>query len=166
MRLRIRQAFSTSNVTGALGVSSPASRPILPANLFGPSALKCSGWDLPFTSLCGDSEGVLFPNVPLVHLGRTGLGPSFLGWVSLDGSQGLLTGIKSLCGWFSPDFPADRLTLEGKQPVGGLACGLLSSSVLIIKHLVGNLDQVRGRKLMSSVRGTLGNEIRQDCLPF
>ena len=54
---------------GLLGVSRPASSPIV-LNLFGPSAFKCSGWDLPFTSLCGDSEALLFPSVPLVHMGR------------------------------------------------------------------------------------------------
>lgn len=150
---------------GLLGVSSPASRPIL-LNLFGPSALKCSGWDLPFTSLCGDSEGVLFPNVPLVHLGRTD-------WV-----------LVSLAG--CPLMGARACSLESRVSVGGLVQIFLLTDwpwretasrwpclwafypplCLVIKHLVGNLDQVRGRKLMSSVRGTLGNEIRQDCLPF
>lgn len=150
---------------GLLGVSTPAPSPIV-LNLFGPSAFKCSGWDLPFTSLCGDSEALLFPSVPLVHVGRTD-------WV-----------LVSLAG--CPLMGARACSLESRVSVRGLVQIFLLTDwpwretasrwpclwafypplCLVLKHLLGNLDQMRGRKLMPSARGTLGNEMQQDCLPF
>ena len=76
----------------------------------------------------GTARPFCFP-VSLLSTWGVVTGSYFLGWVSLDESQGLLTGIKSLCAWFSPDFPADRLTLEGKSQYVALPLGFLSSSM-------------------------------------
>lgn len=83
---------------GLLGVSRAASTPIV-LSLFGPFAFNCSGWDLPFTSPCGDSDDVLFPSVPLVHVGCTDWVLISLAWCPLMGARAYSLESRVSNGW-------------------------------------------------------------------
>ena len=140
-----------------------ASTPIV-LSLFGPFAFNCSGWDLPFTSPCGDSDDVLFPSVPLVHVGCTDWVLISLSWCPLMGARAYSLESRVSNGWLVQillltDWP-------WRETASRWPClrAFYPPLCLVIKHLVGNLDQVRGRKLMPSV-GALG-EMKYNRIAF
>lgn len=171
--LRTWQPFPLPSVSGvSLGVIWSASLgapiPVI-LHLSGPSGFKDSGLICHFHLSLGMARAFSFPVsfFLLVYTWCTDWVLVLLAFYPLVGLGEIAHQRWESLGRWSR-FSCWLVDAGGQQPVDGLASGPFYPSLyLVIKQLVGSLDQVRGRKFMPNVRDTLGNEIwPQNCSPL